>query len=81
MTTVAVERPSPEVLLRAIDQLDTSELRPFVSQVLARTARRLAPHLEPQESELMEKINRRLAPEYEKRYCELIAARQAEGRE
>lgn len=78
MGTVSTRSPSPEELLTAIDQLDVAELRPFVSQVLARTARRLAPHLERRESELIDKINRALPPEAEQRYRELIAARQAE---
>lgn len=79
MGTVRTRSPSPEELLTAIDQLDAAELRPFVSKVLARTARRLATHLERRESELIEKINRALPPEAEMRYRELIAARQAES--
>lgn len=77
MTTLHTEHPSSEELLRAIDHLEEAELRPFVSRVLARTARRLAPHLELQESELLERINRALPPESEQRYRKLIATRQA----
>jgi len=72
------ESPSPEELLNAVDRLEPSELRSFVSQVLARVARRLTPHLDRQESELLEKINQGLPHQAEKRYRELIAARQAE---
>ena len=77
MPTPHVEHPSPDELLKAIDHLDKAELRPFISQVLARTARRLAPHLERRESELLERINRALPPETEERYRQLIATRQA----
>lgn len=78
MSTLHVESPTTEELLNAVDRLETSELRPFVSQVLARVARRLAPHLDRRESDLLEKINQGLPHEAEKRYRELIAARQAE---
>ena len=79
MSTSHAHNPSPTELLNAIDQLEASELQPFVSQVLARVARRLAPHLGRQESDLLEKINRSLEPEAEARYRELITARQAEA--
>lgn len=79
MSTAHTGNPSAEELLRAVDRLDTSELRSFVSQVLARVARRLAPHLDRQESELLEKINEGLPLEDERRFRELIAARQAEN--
>ena len=79
MSTLHTSRPSPRDLLKAIDQLDTSDLQPFVSQVLAQTARRLAPHVDGRESELLERVNQGRPPETEKRYRELIAARQAEA--
>lgn len=79
MSAAHMGNPTAEELLRAVDRLDPSELRPFVSQVLARVARRLAPHLDRQESELLEKINQGLPQADEKRYRELIAARQAES--
>ncbi len=78
MTTTQLSSPASLELLKAIDQLETSELRPFVSQVLARAARRLAPHVGERESELLEEINRSRSPETERRFRELIAARQAE---
>ncbi|MCP3962125.1 MAG: STAS/SEC14 domain-containing protein [bacterium] len=79
MSTLHTARPTPQDLLKAIDQLDTSELRPFVSQVLTRTARRLAPHLEGRESELLERINKGRSPDTERRYRELIATRRNEA--
>ncbi len=69
---------SPDELLRAVDRLETSQLRPLVAQILYRTARRLAPVLERRESELLETINRGLSAESEARYRELISERQAE---
>ena len=78
MSTRHTERSSTQDLLKAIDQLHTSELQSFVAQVLARTARRLAPHLDGRESELVERIHQGWPPETESRYRELIAARQAE---
>ena len=78
MSTAHSQALSADELLRAVDRLDKSQLRPFVAQILYRTARRLAPHLERREGELLEAINRGLPAESEERYRELIAARQAE---
>lgn len=79
MTTVQRQRPiSPDQLLAAIDQLDTSELRPFVSRVVARAARRIAPSLPPEESKLLQKINRGLPTDLDQRYRELVAKRRSE---
>ncbi len=78
MSTAAAHKLTPEDLLSAVDRMETPQLRHFVSQVLARTARRLAPQLDRQESELLEKINEGLPAELEERYRGLIAARQAE---
>lgn len=79
MTTVQRQRPfSTEQLLAAIDQLDTSELRPFVSRVVARAARRIAPSLPPEESELLQKINRGLPADLDERYRQLVAKRRTE---
>ncbi len=78
MSTAHSQTLSPDDLLRAIDRLDESQLRPLVAQILYRTARRLAPVLERRESELLEAINRGLSAESEQRYRELIAERQAE---
>ena len=79
MSTAQSQALSPDDLLRAVDRLDESQLRPFVAQLLYRTARRLAPVLERRESELLEAINRGLPAESEERYRELIAKRQAEA--
>lgn len=79
MTDLRTHRYTSDELLRAIDHLDVAELRPFLSSVLARTARRLAPHLEARESELLEQINRTLPSQAEERYQELIKIRQAEA--
>ncbi len=78
MSTAQSQALSPDELLRAVDRLDKSQLRPLVAQILYRTARRLAPVLERRESELLEAINRCLPAESEKRYRQLIAERQAE---
>ena len=78
MGTAAAHNLTPEDLLSVVDRMETPQLKRFVRQILARTARRLAPLLDRQESELMEKINEGLPDETEDRYRELIAARQAE---
>lgn len=79
MTTLQRQRPiSPDQLLAAIDQLDTSELRPFVSRVVARAARRIAPSLPAEESELLQKINRGLPADLDQRYRELVAKRRSD---
>ena len=69
--------PSPKQLLQAIDQIEISELRPFVSEVLARASQRLAPSLPTEESELLQKINRGLPGAIEQRCRELGARRRA----
>lgn len=68
---------SPKQLLQAIDQIEVSELRPFVSEVLARASQRLAPSLPTEESELLQKINRGLPAAIEQRSRELDARRRA----
>lgn len=79
MTTVQGQpRFSAEQLLAAIDQLDTSELRPFVSRVVTRAARRIAPSLPPEESALLQRINRGLPSEVDERYRDLVAKRRSE---
>ncbi len=66
---------SPRQLLQAIDQIEISELRPFVSEVLARASQRLAPSLPTEESELLQMINRGLPAAIEQRCRELDAKR------
>ena len=69
---------SPEQLLAAVDQLDPADLRPFVSQLVARVARRIAPSLSESETVLLQKINRGLPAGLDQRYRELVAKRRAE---
>ncbi len=69
---------SPEHLLAAADQLDPADLRPFVSQVVARAARRLAPSVSESETVHLQKINRGLRAGVDRRYRELVAKRRAE---
>ena len=68
---------SPKQLLEAIDQIEIAELRPFVSEVLARASQRLAPSLSSKESDLLQKINRGLPADLEQRRRELDARRRA----
>lgn len=68
---------SPKQLLQAIDQIEISELRPFVSEVLARASQRLAPSLPTEESELLQKINRGVPVAIEQRRRELDTSRRA----
>ncbi len=69
---------SPEQLLQAVDQIEISELRPFVAEILARASRRLAPSLSAEETELLQRINRGLSPAIEQRCRELDARRRAD---
>ncbi len=72
-----IASPSSEQLLQAVDQIEISELRRFVSEVLARASRRLAPSLSVEETELLLKINRGLPPAVDQRCRELNARRRA----
>lgn len=65
-------------LLQAIDQIEISELRPLVSEILARASQRLAPSLPDGESALLQRINRGLPSVIEQRYRELDARRRAD---
>ncbi|MEM7582815.1 MAG: STAS/SEC14 domain-containing protein [Acidobacteriota bacterium] len=69
---------SPRQLLKVIDQIEISELRPFVSEVLARASQRLAPSLSIEETALLLKINRGLPASVEERRRQLDAKRRAE---
>lgn len=62
---------SPDDLLEAVDQLGTSELDRFVSQVLAIRARRKAPSLPPEEAVLLLQINHGLPAELQERLQQL----------
>jgi len=80
MPTVQNQRRfSPEQLLTAIDEIDASELRLFVSQVVARAARRMAPSLPQREAELLQKINRGLPRNLNQRSRSLIEKRRADS--
>lgn len=70
---------STDELLKAIGQLNQSELNQLVSQIIALRARRQARSLPQAEAKLLLKINQGLSPEVQKRYDELIAKRRAES--
>lgn len=78
MTIVHVEaRLSSDDLLKAIEQLDTSELDRFVERLLDLRAQRNAPRLSPQETELLARVNRGLPSGLAERYQELVERRRA----
>lgn len=80
MPVVQVEAQLPtDELLRAVGQLNQSDLEQFVSQVIALRANRQAPSLPRVESELLLKINEEVPSDIQTRYKELIAKRQAEA--
>lgn len=80
MPAIQKQRPfSPEQLLAAIDQLDTTELRPFVSQVVARAAHRMAPSLPAREAKLLQLINQGLPSELDHRCRELNGRRRSDS--
>ena len=79
MPTIHVEAElSQDELFKAVEQLDSTELARFVSQVLALRAKREAPAVSESESLLLLRINRGLPEELGSRYRELIAKRGAE---
>jgi hypothetical protein len=69
--------PDPEQLLAAIDQIDEAELRPLVSRIVTRAARRMAPSLPEKESELLQRINQGLPEPVDVRFSTLVAKRKA----
>lgn len=64
-----------EQLLQAIDEIEVTELRRVVSEVIARASKRLAPSLSSEETELLKKINRGLPQDLHLRIRELDAKR------
>lgn len=79
MPVVQVEAQLPtDALLKAVGQLNQSDLEQFVFQVIALRARRQASSLPRAESELLLKINKGVSLDLQARYNELIAKRQAE---
>jgi len=79
MPVVQVEAQLPtDELLKAVGQLNQSDLEQFVSQVIALRAKRQAPSLTQVESDLLLKINEGVPSGVQARYNELIAKRRAE---
>ena len=80
MAIVKVETElSTDKLLKAVGQLNKSELEQFVSQVIDLRAQRLVHILSQDEAQLIMKINQGLPPEVQKRYDELIDKRREES--
>ncbi len=69
---------SPELLLKAVEQLSPLELDQFVSEVLNLRAHRVPGRLSAVESELLTRINEGVPGPVQHRYSELIARRQDE---
>lgn len=79
MSIVKVEvQLSSEELLKAVEQLNLSELEQFVSQVLVLQAQRKVTCLPQTEAELLLKINQVIRPHIQTEYEELIAKRDDE---
>ncbi|MBE9210655.1 STAS/SEC14 domain-containing protein [Nostoc sp. LEGE 06077] len=79
MSSVKVEvQLSSEELLKAVEQLNLSELEQFVSQVIVLQAQRKATGLPQAEAELLLKINQGISPNIQRDYKELIAKRDDE---
>jgi hypothetical protein len=70
---------STDELLKAVGQLNPSELEKFAFRVLALEAQRKAPSLPRAEADLLLKINQGVPPEVQERYDELIAKRRVES--
>lgn len=78
MTTIHVEAHfSADDLLKAIEQLETSELERFVERLIDLKAQRSAPRLSEGETELLSRINRGLPSDLAERYRHLIQKRRA----
>ncbi len=79
MPTIRLEaQVSPGELIEAVEQLGTTELERFLSQVLALRARRLAPSLPADQADLLLQINRGLPADLRDRLDEHEAKREAE---
>ena len=79
MPTINIQADvSVEMLVKAAEQLSETELRHFISQILALNAKRMAPSVTQAEAELLMHINGRLPEDVQWRYDELIAKRDAE---
>ena len=69
---------SSEELLKAVEQLNLSELEQFVSQVIVLKAQRKATRLPQTEAELLLKINQGIPDNLQKDYEELKVKREEE---
>ena len=78
MTTIHVEAHlSADDLLKAIEQLENTELERFVERLIDLKAQRSAPRLSEGETELLSRINRGLPLDMADRYRRLIEKRRA----
>ena len=79
MSIVKVEvQLSSEELLKAVEQLNLSELEQFVSQVIILQAQRKTTGLPQTEAELLLKINQGIPSNIQRDYKELVAKRDDE---
>lgn len=79
MSSVKVEvQLSSEELLKAVEQLNLSELEQFVAQVIILQAQRKATGLPQTEAELLIKINQGIPANIQIDYAELMAKREDE---
>jgi hypothetical protein len=79
MSTVKVEvQLSSEELLKAVEQLNLSELEQFVSQVIVLQAQRKAIALPEAEAKLLLNINQSIPPNIQEEYEKLAAKRDDE---
>ena len=79
MSTINIQADvSMDVLVKAAEQLSETELRQFISQVLALKAKRTAPSVTQEEAELLLRINSHPPADVQRHYGELIAKREAE---
>ena len=79
MPTINIQADvSIDVLVKAAEQLNVTELRQFTAQVLALNAKRTAPSVTQEEAELLLYINSRLPEDVLRRYDELLAKRDTE---
>ena len=79
MPTINIQADvSVDMLVQAAEQLSKEELRQFTAQMLALSAKRMAPSLTQEEAELLLHINSRLPEDVQQCYDELIAKRDAE---
>lgn len=78
MTTIHVEAHfSADDLLKAIEQLENTELERFVERLIDLKAQRSAPSLSEGETELLSRINQGLPSDLADRYRRLIEKRRA----